>query len=524
MIRLNLRLRRSYLLIWSLALWTFLAVFPPAYENYYPTPADRASFVAGMKQNSGMTAMWGPLEEPGGLGQIVMWEAGSMMIILGSVMSVLLIVGLHRKEEHQGNMELRRSTGIRATAPAAAAIITTVIASLIMGAGSTLVLWTSGMYVDEMPAEGAATSGAVIALTMMGSAVLAQLVLLFVRNPASITRVALVTVASSFLLRALADSEDIGWLNWLSPLGWKTIVQPYVTDNWGALWILAGICLVGAIVATAAERFREYGRPLATLPELPQSRNKRIRGPVHLAIVLNRGSVITWTLVIAGLSAYFIALTGSLSEWMEAQANVGQVFKEMFGAGDMKTEFIAYVAKLCGILVATMGVQTIVTYQGGELDRTVDLQRSAGIRGWVPLGVSGLVAGAAILLGTLAVFLGGRVGLWTQESTTLGDYANLLPAAWSQLAPGLLLTAVAVAVVGWLPALTHVAWVPVVAAAVLTLFGPVLDAPGWLIDLSPFEYVVTVDDGSWGIHFRMALSGLSLAVLGLWGANRREIR
>ena len=114
MIALNLRLRRSFIIIWCLALWAFLAVFPPAYENYYPTAGDREAFVLGMQRNAGMTAMWGPVESPATLGQIVMWEAGSMMIILGSVMAVLLIVGLEivsrllyvafqlRGEEHIG--------------------------------------------------------------------------------------------------------------------------------------------------------------------------------------------------------------------------------------------------------------------------------------------------------------------------------------------------------------------------------------------------------------------------------------
>lgn len=524
MIRLNLRLRRNYLIIWSLSLWAFLAVFPPAYENYYPTPADRAAFLAGMQQNSGMTAMWGPLEAPATLGQIVMWEAGFMMIILGSVMSVLLIIALHRKEEHQGQMELRLSTGINRLAPAAAAIITTALASLIVGAGSTVVLWASGTYVDEMPSEGAITSGMVIILTMLGSALLAQLVLLLVQNPAAITRVGLLTIAASFILRAVADSEEIAWLNWVSPLGWKTVVHPYVADDWTALGIISAICLLGAGGVLLAERCREYGRPLLSLPAPRKARTRRIRGSGHLSLVLNRGAVVAWSLVIAGLSAFFIAITGSLSGWMEAEANVGQVFKDMFGSGDMKTEFIAYVAKICGILVATMGIQAIVTYRAGELDRTVDLQRSTGIRRWVPLGAASLVSWSGVLAGTLAILLGGWIGLWTQDSSRPGDYDNLVLASWSQMTPALLLTAVAIALVGWFPRFTHFAWAPIVGAAVLTLFAPILDAPQWLIDLSPFEYVVTTDEGSWRVHLGMALTAAVFTGLGLWGAHRREIR
>lgn len=523
MIRLNLRLRRTFLIIWSLSLWAVFAIFPPAYQNYYPTPADRHSFLLGMQQNAGMVALWGPLEDPPTLGQIVMWEAGSMMIILGSVMSVLLFVGVHRRSEALGLTELQLSTGISRMAPAAAALVTTVIAALIVGLGSAGVLWLSSLYVEEMPIGGAVSSGAVIALTMIGSTLLAHLVLLFVDNPASLTRIALLTVAGSFIARSVADSEEFGWLNWVSPLGWKTVVHPYVADDWRSIVLLALLCAgVGGLLLWA-ERYREYGRALVTLPTFTRTRARRIHGPVHLASVLHRGTVLAWAVVIAVLAAFIIALTGSLSGWMETEANVGQIFKDIFGEGDMKAEFIAYTAKLCGILVATYGIQVIVGHRAGELDRTVDLQRSTGLRRWVPLASVTAVSVGGVLLGILAILGGGAVGLWTQESTTSVDYDNLVPAAWSQLAPALLLTAVAVLLVGWVPRLTHLAWAPVVSAAVLTLFGPILSAPQWMIDLSPFEYPVSSTSGGWTTHLWMGLGAMALMGLGLLGSQRREI-
>ena len=45
------------------------------------------------------------------------------------------------------------------------------------------------------------------------------------------------------------------------------------------------------------------------------------------------------------------------------------------------------------------------------------------------------------------------------------DYDTLVPSTWSQLAPALLLTGVAVAIVGLVPRFTHVAWAPVALRA-----------------------------------------------------------
>lgn len=524
MIALNLRLRKTFILIWCLSLWAFLAVFPPAYENYYPTPEDRQSFLLGMQQNAGMVAMWGPLEAPPTLGQIVMWEAGSMMIILGSVMSVLLVVGLHRRSETLGLTELQLATGIRRRAPATAAVATTALVSVLLGAGSAAVLAASGTYVEQMPVEGALASGVVIALTTMGSALLAQLVLLFVADPSALTRVGLMSVAAAFVLRSIADSEDLAWLNWLSPLGWKTVVHPYVNDDWAAAGGLALICAIVAGIVLAAEKYREYGRALVRLPRVAPTRTRSVRGPLHLAAVLNRGTVLTWTLVIAGLTAFFIALTGSLSEWMAAEENVGRIFDEIFGDGDMKAEFIGYILKLTGILMAAMGVQVAITHRTGEIERTVDLQRSTGLRRWIPLATTSTLSLGGIVLATIGALAGGALGLWTQETTVAADYDTLIPATLSQFAPALLLAALAVAIIGWAPRYTHVAWAPVAASAILTLFGPVFGAPEWLIELSPFEYVVTPNGGSWVPH--LAMAGASAVVLGLgwWGSQRREIR
>lgn len=523
MIRLNLRINRAFIAIWCLSLWAFLAIFPPAYESYYPTRESRESFLAGMQQNAGMIAMWGPLEPPATLGQIVVWEAGSFALLLGSVMTVLLIVNLHRRSEHRGLTELQLSTGVARRSPATTAMATVALASFLVGAGAALVLWFSGFYVEDMPARGAISFGATLALTMIGSALLAQLVLLFVGNPAAVTRVALLTIAVSFIVRAIADNEEIGGLNWISPLGWKTITAPYVDDDFASVAWLTVLCLTAAGAVLVGEHYREYGQALVALPRFRRGRTRNIYNILHLSTVLNRGTVLTWAVVIAVLAAFFIALTGSLSDWMETEDNIGRVFEDLFSGDDLKTEFLAYVTKLCGMLVAIAGVQTIVSYRSGEQNRLVDLIRSTGVRRWTPLGAATTVAYIAIGIATAGLLLGGMFGLWTQESTTNTDFENLVPAAWSQLAPAILLTGLAVALVGMRPGLIQAAWAPIIASAILTLFGPILQAPQWLIDLSPFEYVNLAAGEHWPLHAGMAGTGLLLTALGLWRTKQREI-
>ncbi|GAB2516606.1 hypothetical protein CATRI_13035 [Corynebacterium atrinae] len=523
MIALNLRVRRVFILVWSVCLWVFLSTFPPAYESYYPTLESRAAFATGMQSNLGMVAIYGPLHSPVSLGQIVMWEAGSQILLLGSIMSVLLVIGLARRSEHLGFTELELSTGIRRRAPLVAAMGTTCVASAFVGFGAFLVLGASSLYIDELPVVGALAFGVNLTLTMCGSALLALAVLLLVNSPASLTRVGLLSVAASFVLRSLADSEEIGWLNWLSPLGWKQVIAPYGDNSFTNAVLLAILCLALAGGLYLAEGHREYGRGLVQLRERTSKRSRKTRSIVHLQWLLHRGSAITWALVIAGITAMFLALTGSLSEWMSGDPAVGKVFEDLFNEGDLKTEFIRYIAKLSGILVAVAGVQSIIGQYSAERDGTAELMRSTGIRRWAPLGSLALIGLASVLLSTIALYSGGAAGLASQHNTSASDYEALLPSALSQFAPALLLVAFAVLIVGHTPRFSYFSWVPVAIASILTLFGPLFKLPMWLIDLSPFEHEVTALGDSWSMHFTFALVSLLLIVLGLWGANRREL-
>lgn len=523
MIRLNLRLRRRFIIIWCLCLWGLLTVFPPAYESYYPTPESRETFLAGMQANAGMSAVYGPLEAPASLGQLVAWEAGGLLLILGAVMAVLMVTGLHRKSEHLGYTELQLSTGISRLAPAGAALAATTIAAVIMGLGCGITLWASQLWVPEMTTSGAVAFGVTTTLAMVGSALLAQIAMLFVSNAHSVGRVGLLTVALSFLIRAVADAQELGWLNWLSPLGWKTVIAPYLDDDLGSAALLALVCLAAGAVVLGAERTRDNDTAMIHVPHRTRHRPRRINGMAHLATILSWASILTWVIVIFGLAAFLVALTGSLSGWMEADESIGQVFDEMFGSGDMKTEFIVYVAKLLGILVATTGIQTVVSFHSGEKDGTVDLLRSTGIRRWAPYGSYTLVACVGVLLATVGLWAGSWLGLVTQDSTVAQDFDTAVPAAWSQAGPALLLTGIAVALVGLAPRLAQMAWAPVAAATLLTLFGPLLKAPQWLINLSPFEYVVRPDEGSWGVHGAMVAAAIVLILIGLYGAQHREV-
>lgn len=234
-------------------------------------------------------------------------------------------------------------------------------------------------------------------------------------------------------------------------------------------------------------------------------------------------TMLTWTVAITIFSGFLIALTGSLSAIIVGDGGVGRVFEDIFDTSDMKSEFIAYVATLMGIIVAIAGVQIVLGHQQAEDNRTIDLIRSTGVRRWAPMASTTFMAASMVLVSTLGILLGGWLGLLTQSNTTATDFEHLIPASWSQFAPALLLTSIAIFIVGIFPRFANLSWTPLIAAAILTLFGPILQIPEWLQNLSPFEHGVTPTEESWNTHLAMSALSIAFTLAGTTGTQRREV-
>ena len=70
-----------------------------------------------------------------------------------------------------------------------------------------------------------------------------------------------------------------------------------------------------------------------------------------------------------------------------------------------------------------------------------------------------------------------------------------------------------------------VGWTAVGLAAVLGVFGPILQFPEWVVDLSPFAHspVVAGGDTDWTGGFWMLAIGITAAGAAVWSMRRREL-
>src|ERR1039457_1325630 len=93
------------------------------------------------------------------------------------------------------------------------------------------------------------------------------------------------------------------------------------------------------------------------------------------------------------------------------------------------------------------------------------------------------------------------------------------PAAW-------LMAGIAVAATGLAPRMAvPVSWIALGVIALLTLVGPTLRLPQWVMDISPFTHVPKLPGGSFTVSPLLWLAGIAvvLAVAGLAGLRRRDL-
>jgi ABC-2 type transport system permease protein len=112
----------------------------------------------------------------------------------------------------------------------------------------------------RLPAGGSLLFGLSIALVGWVFIGVAAITAQFAEFSRTANGMATAVLGITFLLRAVGDSaKDIGWLSWLSPIGWSAQTRPFSGDHW---WVLP-ILLVAAVIAACHEHgttvFHELG-------------------------------------------------------------------------------------------------------------------------------------------------------------------------------------------------------------------------------------------------------------------------
>jgi ABC-2 type transport system permease protein len=518
--RLALRRDRYFLPAWLYILTAVTASTGYSFKGLYPTGPERAALAASLRGNPSMTALAGPVYGDS-LGALTMWKVGLAAAVGAALMGIFTVIRHTRAEEEAGRLELVGSTVLGRQAALAASLVVAFGACLALA-----VLIAVAMILLGFPIGGALALGAAIGLTgavfASVAAVTAQL-----SNSARASRgIAGGVLGLAYLLRTVGDAgSGLSWLTWASPVGWAELLRPFADERW---WV-AALSLVACAALTAAAGLLSARRDLGAglLPSRPGRARAPgwLRSPSALAWQLQRASLLWWTFGFAATGA----VLGASAQGIGAALNSAQArdfITRLGGRSGLIDAYFAALILMLGVTAAAYGMAAALRPRIEESEQRAELVLAtpAGRIRWVAGHLVIAAVGPAVLLGAAGLTAGLAYGLRTGEVGS--QLPQLLGAALAQVPAAWLMAGVTVAATGLAPRMAASAsWAALGVIALLTLVGPTLRLPQWVMDISPFTHLPRLPGGSFTAAPLAWLAGIAvlLAVAGLAGLRRRDL-
>ena len=519
LIRLIIRRDRIRLLVWIAALAVTVISTAQAFQGLYPNPADLAKFAAGVRGNPAFTAMIGPAYNLETIGGITTWRISGIAAVLASLMAMFHISRHTRAEEESGRSDLLQATTVGRYAGPAAALITILAAQLVLG----------GVIAAGLIGLGLATAGSVAlaaAITLAGWA-FAGLTLFaaqLVENSRTVTGIAGAALGTAFILRAAGDVGD-GTLSWLSPIGWAQAVRPFADERWWVLGLPLGFGLFLIGVAFALARRRDVGAGLVQPRPGRADATRGLSGTLGLAVRLQRGSVIGWSIgaMVGGLAIGAVA--DSVGDLLDSSPELREYFARLGGGSAIIEDlYLGATMAIFGLLAAAYGVSGALRLRSEETGVRAEPILAAPVARvrWV---ASHLVV---VMTGIVVVLAAGGLGAGLTHAARTNDPGQILrllgaglvyaPAAW-------ILAGLAIALFGLAPRWVGIAWAALVFCLLIGQLGPILQLDEWVLDASPFGHIPQLPAADLTATPLLVLTAVAAALIatGLTTFQRRDL-
>jgi ABC-2 type transport system permease protein len=289
-------------------------------------------------------------------------------------------------------------------------------------------------------------------------------------------------------------------------------------------WPVALLLLAAAAttsVALAVFERRDHGAGVLADRPGPARAARSLSSPLALGWRLQRGALAGWSVGLFLTAAAYGSLGNNVADLLGEGAA-----QEMFAPGGASLVDGFYAVSI--VMLALMGSAYALTSalrsrsdeEGGRVEvlLATGLSRSRWLRAQVAL---------TVLTSAVVVVVAG-IGLGLGYALTVGDggtAAGYVVATLPQLAPVLVLAGVATLLFGLGPRWASLAWLGMLLAVVVLLFGEIFRMPEWVQDLSPFHHLALVpaEDFRWMPFLVLSVVAAVLPAAGLALFTRRDV-
>jgi ABC-2 type transport system permease protein len=518
-----MRRDRIMLPIWIYALTAIAVSGGYGLKLVYKTAASRASLGTSIRTTPALEFLYGQLHG-NSLGAIMAWRYLAYAALGAALMSIFVVIRHTRADEEAGRLELIGAAVVGRRAPLAVAMALATGANLMLGILSAVVLIVTGLPMAGAIAFGLAEAGCGIAFAGI-AAIAAQ-----ISGTARVARgIAIAVLAAIFLFRGVGDSggsHGLAWLTWLSPIGWAELVRPFGGERWWvlALPVLAAVLGVGAAVTLAARR--DQGAGLVQPRPGSATAGWLLSGTVGLSWRLQRSAVAGWAagFLVGGLAIGVV--TKSIGKLVGSSAGVTKAVDEIGGQSALTSAYLAACMSLIGLVAAAYAVAAVARLRSDEEAGRAEPLLAAPV-GRFRWGGSHLLV---VALGTVIMLVAGGLGVGLAFGIATSDVSTQVPrlvgAGLAQLPAALAVAAIGVAFIGLLPQWSAAAgWTALGVCGFIGVFGPALNLPQTVLDISPFAHVPKLPGGAFtGVPLVwLSAVAIALALAGLVGLRRRDI-
>lgn len=521
MVRLVLRRNRVRLAVWWVALVGLLGYVGAYYRDLFDTQAALDAFAA-VSDTPGIKALTGLAAAPATLGGAV-WTKIWMTLALSLAFGVVfLVTRTGRADEEAGRTELLRSRVLGLHAGSAATWLVTGALSVAVGAGVAVTSVALGL-----DPEGAGTAGSlVLGASVTGVGLVAVGVGALAGQVASTSRsanaLAAAVLGAFYVLRMVGDLGD-GRLTWASPVGWAQEMQPWGADRWWPFALLLALTAALLAVALRVEGRRDHGSGLLAERRGPAGAPARYASPLGLALRLQRGPVIGWTVTTVLAALLFGSVVESMTALLDDAA--GSTADLLRGTG--VDALLSLLVTMIALVTTVFALQSAVSLRADESSGLIEPQLAGALSRtrWAGQRLVLPVAGSAVLLVLGGALMGASYGSLVGD--TGGQAVRLALAALACWPAVLVYAGVAVALFGWLPRLAvPLTWGVLAATYFSVLLGDALGLPRWVLEVLPFSATpyLPLEPVTWTPLVLLTLVGGGLVAAGLWRFRRRDVQ